>query len=512
VIGPGHPGVSHALNVLLYALCCALFYRVALELFEERKPGVVWLSLPFVAALWFTAHPLHTEVVANIKSRDELLALAFALASLLASLRARWIAASLCFLAALLSKESAITFLAVIPFSLWCFRTPARPALVRAMPAIGAGALAYLVLRALVLAADAGRSAAPPDLLNDSFLGASTADAYATVVATLGRYLLLLVWPHPLTHDYAPFHIAITSWRSAAPWLSLVVHAGLAALATSALRTRSIPGYAASFYLATISVGSNLLFPVGTFLAERFLFAPSAGAAIGFAWALHAALTRFVPALNRRAALARAAALAVTLVLGALTVLRNPAWRDSYTLFTTDIAVSRDSALANANAADVKLVRASETRDAAERAQLEGEAVAHLETALRIHPRYERALEMLAAAQGRRGDPDASLAALERLFALNPRRGTVAFNAGTILLQHHPERAADAVRYLERAVEIRPQDADAHANLGVAYYKAGDTPRAIASFERAVTLAPARADHRANLDALRAEAGPVRAR
>jgi Flp pilus assembly protein TadD len=68
------------------------------------------------------------------------------------------------------------------------------------------------------------------------------------------------------------------------------------------------------------------------------------------------------------------------------------------------------------------------------------------------------------------------------------------------------------VRYLERAVEIRPQDADAHANLGVAYYKAGDTPRAIASFERAVTLAPARADHRANLDALRAEAGPVRAR
>jgi len=61
------------------------------------------------------------------------------------------------------------------------------------------------------------------------------------------------------------------------------------------------------------------------------------------------------------------------------------------------------------------------------------------------------------------------------------------------------------VRYLEMAVKVRPRDADARANLGVAYYKTGDLARAIASFERAVALAPDRADHRANLEQLLAE-------
>ncbi len=91
------------------------------------------------------------------------------------------------------------------------------------------------------------------------------------------------------------------------------------------------------------------------------------------------------------------------------------------------------------------------------------------------------------------------------MFELNPCRGSVAFNLGTLILERYPERSADAVAYLERAVEFRPEDADAHANLGVAYYQSGDAARAIASFERAVALAPDREDHRANLEALRSE-------
>jgi protein O-mannosyl-transferase len=508
VFGPDHPFVGHLLNVLLYALCCVLFYLVSASLLSERAPPDDWLSVPFLAALFFTVHPLHTEVVANIKSRDEILALSFALGSLLLALRAvdlkqraPAIGAAVCFFLALFSKESAITFLAVLPLSLWFFRTPARAGLMRVMPGIAGAAVAYLALRAIFVA---GPAAPGGELLNDPFLGASRADTWATIFYVLGRYAQLVVSPHPLTHDYAPYHIAIQSWRDAGPWLGLGVQLGLAGLALSGARTRSIPAYAAAFYLATLSIGSNLVVPTGTFLAERFLFAPSAGAALGFAWALRAGVDRLVPDPRRRG-VAAALAIVAAAVLGTLTVLRNPAWQDSYTLFTTDVAVSRESALANANVADVMLIRASETADPGERARLEGDAVAHLETALRVHPRYERALEMLSVAQGRRGDMDASLATVERLFALNPRRGKVAFNAGTIILERHPERSADAVRYLERAVEIQPDDADARANLGVAYYQTGDLARAIASFERAVALAPDRADHRANLEQLRAE-------
>ncbi len=125
---------------------------------------------------------------------------------------------------------------------------------------------------------------------------------------------------------------------------------------------------------------------------------------------------------------------------------------------------------------------------------------------MRIHPRYERALEMLATAHRRRGEIDAAIAALERLFSVSPRRSNAAFNLGTLLLEHRPERRADAVHFLELAVEAKPGDADARANLGVGYYQSGDAARAIASFERAVELAPGNASHRANLDALREEA------
>src|SRR5688572_27489545 len=129
LFGPDHPFIGHLLNVLLYALCCVLVYRVAIALLAERAPDRGWLAVPFLAALLFTVHPLHTEVVANIKSRDELLALSFALASALFALRAAdrrsagsAIAAAVCFFLAMFSKESAITFLAVVPLSLWFFR------------------------------------------------------------------------------------------------------------------------------------------------------------------------------------------------------------------------------------------------------------------------------------------------------------------------------------------------------------------------------------------------------
>jgi len=507
-----NPFIHHLVNVLLYALCCAVFYRVATELLGERarRSAPEWLSLPFVAALVFTVHPVHTEVVANLKSRDEILALWFALLSLQMCLRAAAtprrapaVAAAALFFLALLSKENAITFLAVVPLSLWFFRDDLRAGFARVMPGLGLATLAYLALRASSVASVPG----PAELLNDPFLGASTADAYATVFYTLGLYAKLLLWPHPLTHDYGPYHIPILSWRDGWPWLGLVVQLGLAALALSGLRTRAIAAYAAGFYLATLSVASNLLFPIGTFMGERFLFLPSAGAALGLAWALLTGLDRWIRAPARRAPIAVAAVLIGAAALGTLTVLRNPAWKDSYTLFTTDIAVSSQSALANANVADVLLTRAREVSEPAESARLVETAIGHLETALRVHPRYERALEMLAVVQRQRGDVDGAFATLERLFDVNPARRNVAYNLGSLILEHHPERSADAVRYLERAVELRPDDADAHANLGVAYYQSGDAARAIASLERAVVLDPDHAGHRANLEGLRSEVG-----
>lgn len=81
-----------------------------------------------MGTLLFIAHPVHTEVVANIKSRDEILAFLFLVLAL-----SFWgnyarkpqaktlLLALLAYTGALFSKESAVTFLAIFPLTFYFF-------------------------------------------------------------------------------------------------------------------------------------------------------------------------------------------------------------------------------------------------------------------------------------------------------------------------------------------------------------------------------------------------------
>jgi hypothetical protein len=61
-------GPHHAVNIILYALTGILLFFTLHRLLRNYH-----YSLPFIIALLFVAHPIHAEVVANIKNRDELL-------------------------------------------------------------------------------------------------------------------------------------------------------------------------------------------------------------------------------------------------------------------------------------------------------------------------------------------------------------------------------------------------------------------------------------------------------
>ena len=75
------PFVGHLLNVI-YFLCCVFFLLYFLsKCFFIHVPG--GSDMAFLAALLFVIHPIHTEVVANIKSSDELLSLLFILLTLI---------------------------------------------------------------------------------------------------------------------------------------------------------------------------------------------------------------------------------------------------------------------------------------------------------------------------------------------------------------------------------------------------------------------------------------------
>ena len=109
------------------------------------------------------AHPIHTEAVANIKGRDEILTLLGSLAALYFSIRSYQdqkpmlgIWAAICFFLALLAKENAITFVAIVPLVYFVFTKANFNAIVKYSAPFLAVAILFLFVRARVLGWDFG--------------------------------------------------------------------------------------------------------------------------------------------------------------------------------------------------------------------------------------------------------------------------------------------------------------------------------------------------------------------
>lgn len=121
-----YPAASHLINILLYAFTACLIFRL-FQLFNISKPDSPWyLALPFIGALLFVAHPIHSEAIANIKGRDEILCLLFAIAALISWIRyydtkskVHAGASMVWFCLALFSKENAVTFVLIIPLTIY---------------------------------------------------------------------------------------------------------------------------------------------------------------------------------------------------------------------------------------------------------------------------------------------------------------------------------------------------------------------------------------------------------
>src|SRR6185369_2846346 len=108
----------HLVNVVLHAVVSVLVFAVFARVTGAQQSAAV-------AALLFAAHPVHTEAVASVVGRAELLA---ALGFFLAWLLALWADAAatlarrvvheslavLCFFASLLAKENALALLPVL--------------------------------------------------------------------------------------------------------------------------------------------------------------------------------------------------------------------------------------------------------------------------------------------------------------------------------------------------------------------------------------------------------------
>ncbi len=121
------PHIAHFFNIIYYILCCSILFLVLKTLFKTIDNNVL---IAFISTIIFLAHPIHSEVVLSLKNREEILMLFFSLLSFSQSLKYyetrklyRLGLGSLFLALGFLAKESAVVFLAIIPFSILFFKT-----------------------------------------------------------------------------------------------------------------------------------------------------------------------------------------------------------------------------------------------------------------------------------------------------------------------------------------------------------------------------------------------------
>lgn len=419
MFGP-RPFAGHLINVILYTLVCLILFKV-LEALFGKKPGKWYLSLPFLATMIFALHPLHTEVVANIKGRDELLSLLFSLIALWLSLKYfknkrinNLVLLLPVFMLALLSKENALTFIAVIPLTLFVFtKTPFKNYLILALPLI-ITVIVYFVIRFSALGFITN-DVVNEELLNDPFLYATFWQKLGTVFYTWGRYLILLIFPHPLTHDYYPYHIQLIGLADYRSLISLAVYLALGVYAMIRIFKKDIIAYGILLYLITFSISSNLVFNIGTFMNERFMFVPLLGFAIILAYAANrwSAKARLLPVVKTLLVL-------LLLLYSVKTFTRNFVWKNSYTLFTTDVKTSENSAKCNVGAGEMLIRSINDQTPPEKKTEIINASVAYFEKGISIHPRFKAAWLFLGYAQHLTGDYKNSRLSLIRVFELEP--------------------------------------------------------------------------------------------
>ena len=248
------------------------------------------MSVPFLATLLFIVHPIHTEAVANIKGRDEIMSMLFSLLALYSSLRfmdagnKKWLIVGLSgYFLGLLSKENAITFLAVIPLTIYFFSDTDWKKLKTLLFWLLVTTVAYLILR-FNTAGIPKFGQEVNDLMNNPFLGMKSGEKFGSIMFTLGKYIQLMIWPHPLSHDYYPYAIPKASIFTLLPFLSLVLYGVLIYFGFKGLTKKSVYSYSILYYLITLTIVSNIVINLGTFMNERFIFMASAGFCIAVAY------------------------------------------------------------------------------------------------------------------------------------------------------------------------------------------------------------------------------------
>jgi tetratricopeptide (TPR) repeat protein len=492
------PWGFHLVNILFHAGVSVLVLIVTTRLIGESSrcrdggtpPSLLinargragWLlSSPFLAAVLFASHPIHTEAVAWVAGLPDVAFAFFYLLSFYLYMRSGggyglcYASSVLSFFCATLFKEPALTLPVMLvaydfAFGEGTFLSRPWSRIRRYVPYFIVVGI-YFLLRFNALGGFAPYSSHPQWSAFQYVI-----NVFPIFILYLGKMILpvnLNVYPifHPAASLFE-MKVVVPLFLTAAFAFSVYVSAKKSRPAFLGLLFIVVPLMPA-LYLP--GLGDNLF-------AERYLYLPSAGFALLLVLLFDR--LRFV----KRSAVLPLAAIAIILVSYTLgTIERNTVWRSNYSLWSDTVKKSPDSAIPHGN---LGLALSSDPRrldEAMEQLQI---AIALASRSGSVTERNNLAsfFDNLGSVYSAKGWEQKGIEQYRTAIRVDPSYVDAYNNLGVSYLELG--RVDEGIQLFRAALRLRPDLAETHNNLGLAYLKKGLADQAVAQFREAVRLEP----------------------
>lgn len=390
----GHgPFGFHLINLLLYLGVCTFIY-----LFIKR----FWKNdyLAYFTALLFLLLPIHTEVVANISGRTELLALFFSLLALLEFTTKKeinfWRLGLWIFLA-IGSKEVAVATIPIILIIIFIKEQKINREVFykyfRSLSGVLVGTIFYFFLRFFALGPQHFLGV-KTSLIENPLLFTDTTHRIYTSLQILWMYISKNFWPVNLCSDYSFNQIPIASHFFNFGSILGLANLLLAIIFTIIyLRKKPIISLALSIFILSILPTSNILFPTGTIAGERLFFYPSLGVSLLVVFIFY----QLFKIINKKTI--KIVFLSIVILIlsfyGIMAMRRQSVWFSEEKLFLSAEKCAPNSVLSQSNAGAIYLINGDLIK-----------AQSKLELARSIKPIYSKGLNNLGLVYFRNGEYD----------------------------------------------------------------------------------------------------------
>lgn len=435
-----NPFVSHLISILLYGLCCFLVFRFIIRLQLQKNPLVLALITTFI----FLILPVHSEVVNNVKCRDELLCLIFSLASCIQFLKfvrkqsyLSLIFGLLLFALSLLSKISSLPLLVIIPLMIILFTEANKR---KKTIFVFAGSMLTLLIGLRVakkILIKGSTTLRETKFFENPLFDSSTysfTDRIPVSISTFGEYIRLLTYPENLISYYGYNQVEIADWSYVSVWATLFLLLGVFFSIIIFWKSKSGLVFGLLWFCISISMFLNLVKPVVGIIGERFAFLPSVGFSLVVAY-----LFKYLFELNLfRKPVPKWSFYIIISLLTVFSFLkiktRNSDWYDFRTLLENDVKVAKKSAKLNALLANDLFKEIRTEQDYRKRSKLTLQALKYYKQCLDVYPAYIKSWN----------------------------------NMGTLVLNEYSNYPL-AIEYYKKALSYKPDYKDALFGAGYAY-------------------------------------------